>query len=660
MIKKYIPVVSTIVLLCFVTSESAIDGTDANLVPEVKNASTTERTGRMLNKECSSLLSSKCLKIHMLSFIEDLSSRDELPLLPGLSIVKENQTSSPSPDEMAAELSRQFPGKPEEKLNRFLLFRLQDYLDGHSLKYRLLDPQTTQDAMEMAKGDKESIGRKSGGGGGGGLGGGKGGGGALLAAALMMKGTLAAAALGALALLAGKALMTALMSLLLSALVGLKGHGGHKSTTYEIITKPEVSHHHSHSHEEHHEHDHGHHGGYRRAYDENYNSYMPYDTTSMKLNTTLHEKSDNYTSTTEADSEKLELLINRAIDNFFKSHLIKLNALGNDIAVPREDGTSNDGNDGNDVIQRDDVQYDVLHVVKGGQDFGGGGYDANAQWQSRSIFEKLESKSKEPIITYVIPAVRYVNKDKKLTIDEVRSNNDYGKPKRRKRAAGNDLKSYNRKNLKTNVGEYEGTTKITNNNDSISNITNKTFVNNSTKLCGILSELYKQYLLANTKSKEINIAFNNKEIYINNTRLQAITIKENKRLTKDNGAVSKKTMSRSKRGILDILQNSYVYWMKKLLGIGNNRRAHTNPKYKIVNGLKYVYYPIRPVLKPKAPKENQTSRIKAVNEGFKPIVAAEDFNKGEILEAAESRMNRKKFNKMKNTVNDTMDDNPWE
>lgn len=182
---KYIPVLA-VVLMCFVSSESAIDGTDANLVPEVKNT-TTERTGRLLNKECSSLLSSKCLKIHMLSFIEDLSSRDELPLLPGLSIVKENKTSNPSPDEMAAELSRQFPGKPEEKLNRFLLFRLQDYLDGHSLKYRLLDPQTTQDAMDMAKGDKETIGRKSGGGGGG-LGGGKGGGGALLAAALMMKG----------------------------------------------------------------------------------------------------------------------------------------------------------------------------------------------------------------------------------------------------------------------------------------------------------------------------------------------------------------------------------------------------------------------------------------------------------------------------------------
>ncbi|CAG4964191.1 unnamed protein product [Parnassius apollo] len=269
-----------VVLLCSVYhSKGSIDGTQSNVVIEKdKVTNNTERTSRSLHKECNSSLSAKCLKIQVLSFLEDLSSRDELTLLPGLSIVKENQTSNNvSPEEMAAELTRQFPGKSDEKLNRFLVYRLQDYLDGHSLRYKLLDPQTSKEALEMAKGDRASVGRKKDGG----LGGGKGGGGgALLAAALMMKGALAAAAMGALALLAGKALMTALMSLLLTALVGLKGHGGHKSTTYEIITKPEVSHHHSHSHEEHHEHDHGHHGGYRRAYDADYNSYMPYDNTS--------------------------------------------------------------------------------------------------------------------------------------------------------------------------------------------------------------------------------------------------------------------------------------------------------------------------------------------------------------------------------------------
>ncbi|XP_028179044.1 uncharacterized protein LOC114366380 [Ostrinia furnacalis] len=285
MCSKYV-VLSLVVVLCYVYDTSGLieDGGDHNTLtvePEKSQPNATERTGRFLQKECSNMFSSKCLKLHVLSFLEDLSSRDELALFPGLSIVKENVSGVLSPEEMAAELSRQFPGKPEEKLNRYLLYRLQNYLDGHSLKYKLLDPQTTKEAMEMTKGDQASArGKGGGGGGGGGFGGGKGGGGALLASALMMKGALGAAALGALALLAGKALMTALMSLLLSALVGLKGHGGHKSTTYEIITKPEVSHHHSHSHEEHHEHEHGHHGGYRRAYDMNYNSYMPYDTTS--------------------------------------------------------------------------------------------------------------------------------------------------------------------------------------------------------------------------------------------------------------------------------------------------------------------------------------------------------------------------------------------
>lgn len=182
MFGKHVFIFATV---CVLSSTAAIEGAEPNAITESpKNAS--DRAGRSLNKECSSFLSSKCLKIHVLSFIEDLSSRDELNLLPGLSIVKD-QTNASNAEEVAAELSRQFPGKPEEKLNRFLLYRLQDYLDGHSIKYKLLDPQTTKDAMDMTKGDRETKGRKAGGGGGG-LGGGKGGGGALLAAALMMKG----------------------------------------------------------------------------------------------------------------------------------------------------------------------------------------------------------------------------------------------------------------------------------------------------------------------------------------------------------------------------------------------------------------------------------------------------------------------------------------
>lgn len=59
---------------------------------------------------------------------------------------------------------------------------------------------------------------------------------------------LLALGMKAIAVLAGKALMTALMSLLLSGLASFRGGGGHsepKSTTYEIVTKPVYSHSHS-------------------------------------------------------------------------------------------------------------------------------------------------------------------------------------------------------------------------------------------------------------------------------------------------------------------------------------------------------------------------------------------------------------------------------
>ena len=91
-------------------------------------------------------------------------------------------------------------------------------------------------------------------------GGGKKGMGQLLLAALMMKGTLLPIAMGGLAMLAGKALMTGLLALMLSAIVGLKSltsGGGKQAVTYEIVQKPVYSHSHSHSHELHHEGGHG-------------------------------------------------------------------------------------------------------------------------------------------------------------------------------------------------------------------------------------------------------------------------------------------------------------------------------------------------------------------------------------------------------------------
>lgn len=66
-------------------------------------------------------------------------------------------------------------------------------------------------------------------------------------AALWSAGTLAAIGFAALAAMSGKALMTAMLALVLAAICALRGHGGGgggggggKTSHYEIITKPAI------------------------------------------------------------------------------------------------------------------------------------------------------------------------------------------------------------------------------------------------------------------------------------------------------------------------------------------------------------------------------------------------------------------------------------
>ncbi|KAM3960632.1 uncharacterized protein ACR2FA_005220 [Aphomia sociella] len=193
-----------------------------------------------MGKDCSSgIFSPTCLKIEAISMLEKLSAKDELRLLPGVSLVREAKENDSRSEEFAAELARSLPSKPDERLDKYLLYKLGNYLETHTVKLRLLDESATEEARALV-GDPRAKG---------GIGGGKKGGmGGLLAIGMLFKGTLMALGLGALALLAGKALMTAMMSLLLSAIIGIKSlSSGQKSTTYEIVSKPIYSHSHSHS-----------------------------------------------------------------------------------------------------------------------------------------------------------------------------------------------------------------------------------------------------------------------------------------------------------------------------------------------------------------------------------------------------------------------------
>lgn len=76
--------------------------------------------------------------------------------------------------------------------------------------------------------------------------------------------------MGGVALIAGKALMTALMALTLAAVVGIKAlAGGGKSHTYEIVTKPIYTSSHTHSVS----HDDGGHGGHMGHSGSGYGGY---------------------------------------------------------------------------------------------------------------------------------------------------------------------------------------------------------------------------------------------------------------------------------------------------------------------------------------------------------------------------------------------------
>ncbi|XP_063542102.1 uncharacterized protein LOC134750788 [Cydia strobilella] len=139
---------------------------------------TLETAARIIGKDCAKgILSPTCLKIGVISLLEKVNNKDEVALLPGLTLVKD--TNENKAEAVAKELAKSLPSNPDERLDKFLLYRLGTFLDTHSVKLRLLDEDTAEEAKSIlgeARGRKPfGMGKK------GGMGG-------LMAMAMMMKG----------------------------------------------------------------------------------------------------------------------------------------------------------------------------------------------------------------------------------------------------------------------------------------------------------------------------------------------------------------------------------------------------------------------------------------------------------------------------------------
>ncbi|XP_060528311.1 uncharacterized protein LOC132703202 [Cylas formicarius] len=174
-----------------------------------------------LSKICQSSFaySVTCLKFRVVSWIDTLGNSESYPLLPGVSIVRENATS----EEFKAETKHR---SSQNALDNLLASKVSWFVHSHAIK---LHPWNFYQNHEETRGMKDGKGK-----------GGDKGMGMVLAMGAMMKGMLLALALGALAALAGKALMVSLISLMLSMITGLKSLVAGKSgmTTYEVVAKP--------------------------------------------------------------------------------------------------------------------------------------------------------------------------------------------------------------------------------------------------------------------------------------------------------------------------------------------------------------------------------------------------------------------------------------
>lgn len=106
--------------------------------PSVDTAATVK------NNCAQGIFNPTCFKIGAIRLIEKLNKNSELILLPGVTLVKDSEDEKT--EAVAAELARSLPSEPEERLDKFLLYLTESFLNTHSIKLRLLDDADVAEA----------------------------------------------------------------------------------------------------------------------------------------------------------------------------------------------------------------------------------------------------------------------------------------------------------------------------------------------------------------------------------------------------------------------------------------------------------------------------------------------------------------------------------
>jgi len=212
------------VLLTAVSARSAETNPTSNSINEQQTARSNSnglfddlRYVYQVYKECAGPELSPCLKLKLLTAIDRVSRNAQLNIADGVTLVQDESAtneseSKKSPQEIEASLQYRALEDKEDELNGMIFDKIAKFFQSHTLKLKLPNVDELQRSFtEEGRKKKNKMG-------------------GLLAIPLLIGGTLVPLALGALALLAGKALIVSKLALVLASIIGLKKlvSGGHE------------------------------------------------------------------------------------------------------------------------------------------------------------------------------------------------------------------------------------------------------------------------------------------------------------------------------------------------------------------------------------------------------------------------------------------------
>ncbi|XP_029160718.1 uncharacterized protein LOC114932598 [Nylanderia fulva] len=220
--KRFAHYICLAILVTAVSARSAETNPTSNSINEQQTARSSGigvlgelRYVYQVYKECAGAELSPCLKLKLLSAMDRISRNVQLNVADGVTLVHDESTANESePEKSLQEIEASLPRSLEDKddaLNGMIFDRIIKFFQSHTLKLKLPNVEELQRSFsEEGRKKKNKLG-------------------GLLAIPLLIGGTLVPLALGALALLAGKALIVSKLALVLAAIIGLKKlvSGGH-------------------------------------------------------------------------------------------------------------------------------------------------------------------------------------------------------------------------------------------------------------------------------------------------------------------------------------------------------------------------------------------------------------------------------------------------